>query len=72
MQHKPCTYEAKCAVHFSERAGQRQLTLLEQQLSSCLKYGEKSADASGLRTIFQLGSIRIMQCGSGQGDLAIL
>ncbi len=53
--------------HFKERAKQRKVTLREQQL--CLKYGQKSF--VGLRTTFQLGTIKIVQTGSAQHDCAV-
>jgi cold shock CspA family protein len=58
--------------HYNERVRERRITLHEQQL--CLKYGSKTIERSGvasLRTVFELGSIRIVQEGPEQGATAV-
>ena len=54
-------------LHFKERAKQRMVTPREQKL--CLKYGQKTVEGS--RIIFRLGTIKIVQSGPAQRDLAI-
>jgi hypothetical protein len=60
--------QVRGCTHFNQRSNERKSTLLQQQL--CLKYGQKTEMPNG-RVEFRLGSVKMIQSGSNQGDTSV-